>query len=333
MILFICGRSGRGHILALCFLSVCFFLAATTPVQAIQKPESCRIGAYLVDLYRLDPNNKSFNADIWLWSNCAKNELQPLKRVEYKNANSVNNDYYNIIQEKNIYWEHLKVKGNFRQDWDVRDYPFDHHTLEIIVEESTSDIRKFVYVPDSVDSHYDTNIHLEDWNIESFKMIGTKDVYSTTFGDPTLRPGDGSVYSQIRIQIVVARSDFSSFFKLMAPAYVSFILTIITFFLALDSALSLGLLAGVLFVVVVSIRDVSDTLGSASGLTLPDQLHIVILLYIMEAVIIAIISRKMQEHGKAREKINRLNMHCFWIDTLSFIVINIALVAWAIYSG
>lgn len=329
---FLCRKLSLSALYLILLLPLCtFFLYNPPPAQAAG-PQSCRVGAYLTDLYDLNTGNKSFSADLWLWSNCANKVFQPLQSVEYMNANTISTSLYSLTREGKLYWSSIKVSGTFRYNWDVQNYPFDRHTLEVVLEEGEADSSTLNYTPDTANSSYNQNIALEGWHITDFKIVGSQDAYMTDFGDPTMRAGSGSKYTQIRVQITIARSDYTNVFQLMAPVYFSFAITLISFFL-MDTSLSLGLLAGVLFVVVINLRDVTNALGSDSGMTAVDFVHVVTLLYIFTAVIISIMSQQMTAHGYSTKAIVRLNRYCFWASLLSFTLINIILVILAINNG
>jgi hypothetical protein len=95
------------------------------------------------------------------------------------------------------------------------------------------------------------------------------------------------------------RADLSGFFKLTAVVYAAFVLSLISYVMHLETTTAIspqvGLLAGALFAAAVNLVTVSGALGSASGLTLVDKIHVLVLVYILTAAVVAVISRMLVE--------------------------------------
>ena len=81
------------------------------------------------------------------------------------------------------------MRGTFRHDWDERAYPFDHHALEIVLEEGVEDAGHFRYEPDTADTTYDPALRLPGWTITGFALTPSLAHYPTAFGDPALSTG------------------------------------------------------------------------------------------------------------------------------------------------
>jgi hypothetical protein len=48
--------------------------------------ESCKVGAFVTSIHRVDPPSGTFGADMWLWSVCATPKRKPLDTMEFFNA-------------------------------------------------------------------------------------------------------------------------------------------------------------------------------------------------------------------------------------------------------
>jgi hypothetical protein len=203
-----------------------------------------------------------------------------------------------------------KVHGTFRHDWDERNFPFDRHTLVIAMGEGDEDVRQFVYEPDTANTGIDSALQLTGWGITDLALRGSTTIYATTFGDPSL-PADGSSeYSRLTPAIARRVMDPSGFFRLTAVGYAGFVFSLITYVmhLATTTAISpqVGLLAGALFAAAVNLVTASGALGSASGLTLVDKTHVLVLVSILIAAVVPVVSRVLVERGWAPAAIARL---------------------------
>lgn len=97
-----------------------------------------------------------------------------------------------------------------------------------------------------------------------------------------------------------------------------------------------GLLAIVLFSTAVHLVNASDDLGTASGPTLVDTIHVMILAYILVAAIITVASREPVERGWEASDVARLTYRAgVGISGvgISFVAINALLIAVAVRGG
>jgi hypothetical protein len=307
----------------------------TAEARTATDPARCRVGAFITSLSDFNPAGGSFNADLWLWSLCADPERKPLETMEFLNASRVSSGLDSVLFKERLYWAQRKVSGTFRHDWDLRNFPFDRHTLTISVEEAVEDTSGFLYEPDLQNTAYNAQINLYGWEITSFRLVENPAVYNTTYGDPALQSGS-SEYTGLRLEIGIQRREYTTFFNLTAAIYVSIAIMLVTFFLHLDVAGTLGprmsLLAGSLFVVVVNMRTASTSLGQEHGMTLVGQIHIVALIYIMAATMLAVISRQRLDTQQAAV-VRRFNYRCFVALASSYVLLNLALVLLAAQAG
>jgi hypothetical protein len=310
-------------------------VARPTWAQPETVPTTCQVGVYLRSLHSFDPNADTFGGDLWLWSVCPSENDQPLRNMEFVNA-----DDTAILLDVpgNPFWANRNVDGTFRYDWDERDFPFDRHTLTIQLEEGVDDVRKFIYEPDLANSGIDPTLELPGgWQITGWSLTGGSNSYNTTFGDPELPAGGASEYSRLTLSVDLARNDLSGFFKLTAVVYAAFIFSLVTYLMQMDISSGIGprvsLLAIALFSAAVNLINASNALGTSSGLTLVDWIHIIVLVYILIAAAVTVVSRLLLERGWTVADVTRLNYRLGAVAALSFIALNASLVRQALSIG
>ncbi len=320
--------------IAIVLAALCWLPAPPALAQPDAAPATCRVGAYLTALHAFDPEADTFEADVWLWSVCPTADLRPLETMEFVNADEI--EVLLDVPDTPV-WATRKVEGTFRHDWDQRNFPFDRHTLTIALEEGAEDVRRFVYVPDTANTGVNPALRLSGWKITDLALRGGTTIYTSTFGDPSLPEGGGSEYSRLTLEIGVARDDLSGFFKLTAVVYAAFVFSLITYVMHLETTTAIspqvGLLAGALFAAAVNLVTASGAPGSASGLTLVDRIHVVVLVYILIAAVVAVGSRVLVERGWAPVVIARLNYGVGLLAAISFVAVNVLLIAGAARGG
>jgi len=315
---------------------ICAFPSAVPALaQTEAAPATCRVGLYLRDLHSFDPTADTFGADFWLWSLCPTADLQPLQTMEF-----INSDNVAVLLDVGDYplWTQRNVDGTFRYDWDERNFPFDRHTLTIDLEEGVEDVHGFFYEPDTANSGVDPELQLPGgWRMTGTRLVGSIKTYDTTFGDPDLPVGGSSQYSRLTLSIDLERTDLGGFLKLTAVVYAAFIFALITYVMHLETATGIGarvsLLAIALFSTAVNLVNASNFLGTASGLTLVDKIHVMVLVYILVAAIVTVVSRLLLDRGVEAAAIAALNLRVGAIVVISFVALNALLIVLAVRGG
>lgn len=341
-------RSRAGQLIAVLLLVIgTWLLTVSTALAApISSPQTCQIGIYVTSLRNFKFADKSFRADFRVWSVCPSKDLKPLESMEIIDAleseiisdNTTNkkNQSDSFTTKEQVYWSERDLSAVLYQNWDVQNYPFDRHTLKIVLEEGIQDATGFVYTPDFKNSGYLHSMRVGGWKIIDFALQEDKIIYQTTFGDPELVNKQG-VYSRLTVSIPIQRVKYVSFFKLTIGVYVAFAVAMLSFFYetgqpSLVSART-SLLVGCLFSALVNMRGSESVLGRTESLTLVDQIHIVAIVYIFAASLATVLSRLTTERGQAKQAIWLDRRLLFRVCTISFIVLNAIIISHAAIIG
>lgn len=308
--------------------------AAPAPAAAKPEPGRCLVGLYVTSIGDFNFAAQTYRADLWIWTHTdPARKLRPLRTMEFTNAVTTTSALASTEDKDGVRWSQCKLSGTFRHHWDLRNFPFDRHTLRVTLEEGMADTSALVYVPDTRNSSFLRSMAPDDWAITGFQVIAKPVAHLSTFGDPGLRPGSGSVYAGLQADITIQRKELTSYFKLTAIAYVSFLLMLISCFIHMD-AHDLGLaalntrvtlLAGALFACVISMRSISSTLGSEDGITLIDKVHTLVLAHILLAAALTVLGRYRLGQGRTGTQIQRQDLWTAGLATTTFLVLNGAL--------
>lgn len=303
------------------------------------KVERCIVGAYLASIYDFNFLGQTFSAAIWLWTHTSSEyERKPLETMDFTNAKNTSSSLCSNIVKNGIRWGQCKVCGTFSQSWDLRNYPFDRHKLEIRIEEAIDDTTVLTYEADARSSSYRKDMQLDDWKITDFRIINNPVTHSSTFGDPALEPGGSSEYAGIVIFITIQREEVTSYIKLTAVAYVASLLLLVSFFLHLDGGFRfldsrITLQAGALFATVINMRAASSALGSEDSMTLVDKVHLAALFYILSGVLVTVIARALAAKGFNDHQLRQMDLSAAVSATIIFIGANVFLLIRAANAG
>jgi hypothetical protein len=316
-------------------LAICFLLGAgiaMSPRAAAQEgetPASCRVGVDVLTIHSFNTGANTFDAGFWIWSVCPDDRVKPLTAVEFVNANRVALSLEGATVVDGVVWSYARVEGTFRYFWDLTNFPFDRHTLEIRIESSELDASAFVFVADTGGSAFEPDMPLAGWDVASFNVGSSISTYETTYGDPRIPEGT-SDYSRFTVGIGLERDDFSSFVKLTFVVYMAFLLSLVSYFINLETptmlAARLGVISGALFAVAVNLHTVSSTLGSQEGLTLLGRIHVATMAAILTGAVGALGAQMLVERGRSEAALKRFDRNAMLTVMVAYVLINVWLI-------
>lgn len=91
-----------------------------SPVPAHVGPDHYQVGAYVTAIHDLNVAAGTFGADLWIWSVGTSPARDPLRTMEFVNADQVTERLENFTEREGLYWRQRKITGRFRHDWVLR---------------------------------------------------------------------------------------------------------------------------------------------------------------------------------------------------------------------
>ncbi len=308
-----------------------FFLFLLPFGSFAQRPDTVKVGCYLISLHDFNFRDKEYTARFWIWllynNNIKKFNLE--QQIEIPNAKSIEKPDVLIDQLDSLDWLQIKMKCVMKQAWQVGDYPFDEQQLKIYVENSKFDSRDLVFVADTAGKSYDPELTIDGWRIEKFAVKTDESVYETSFGDPKLSNAS-TRYSRFVIALDLKRDAWGLFIKVFLGMYVAFCISFISFFIENENVdPRFGLPVGGVFASVGNKYVIDSILPETSQLTLVDILHGFTLVCIFFIIALAAISLYYFKHEKF-EKAHKIDKYggiaifsCFLLFNLVFILLAI----------
>ncbi|MEV7026772.1 hypothetical protein [Kitasatospora sp. NPDC093558] len=305
------------------------------PGTAEDSVSTCRVGAYLSDVYDVLPASSAFSARVWVWSLCPTKDLDPLPLASFPNSDSPRISSSQVTMAAGLSYHIQLIEGTFRQSFDETNYPFDHQHLVMLMT-APQDARHFLFTPDTVASSMAQGIDVSGWRIDDFKVTSYVQDYTTNFGDPTLAPKAPSQYSRMRLDIGLVRADPINFLKVVAPLFLIFFVISLTFAIGSTGAERFGArfatLGATLFAVLVNM-DRADITAPGRRLTMVDELHILTLAWVMVAFALTAVLWRWTTAGKEAVRIERMNVVGGSVGSLAYMIVAVILIVRAAMVG
>ena len=138
------------------------------------------------------------------------------------------------------------------------------------------------------------------------------------------------------VTVELQRESVVGFVKLVAGVYAAIAIVLLSFLMAPDQAPvfsgRMTLLVGALFATIVNMQVGNSVLSSPEAVSLVDEIHIIALVYVFAAAIMAVVSRRDYVSGR-ESRARRRDLVSLCVFGASFLVINAILIALTAVAG
>ena len=170
------------------------------------------------------------------------------------------------------------------------------------MDESRYGAARLVFEPDLAASFVspDLRARLDEWDMSELELHASVSEEASTYGMPG---AEGSRYARIEAAVTLERVHLVTFLKLTSGVFAGVFIAFLSFFYDPNDRSGfggkLGLLVGVLFAVLLSLRNADSSLGDSGHLTLVTRIHLVTLGFIVILSVVALRDRRRVERGLA----------------------------------
>ncbi|HCR55145.1 MAG TPA: hypothetical protein DIW27_12065 [Cytophagales bacterium] len=314
-----------GMIRRLLFIVMIALLGYAT--KGIAQPDTVKAGSYVISVHDINFHEKEYTIRFWLWFLYSNPDFDFATQLDIPNAKVIDPPeiIYDSLNDKA--WVIMKMKCTMKQNWDVRDFPFDEQHLKVQIENTLFDKNSLVFKPDVSGSNFDHKEAIDGWSIKNFKITQGDNDYETGFGD---HESDYQLFSALKIEMNIEREAWGLFAKIFIGMYIAFLIAIISF-TPKPSELEprFGLPVGGLFAAVGNKYIIDSLLPESSDFTLVDTLHALTYLAIFGCLLVSAIALKYNDDGKVETslKINSIGakivIGVYIIANLFFVVLAI----------
>ncbi len=311
------------------FLGVGLTAPARSTAQETDGPASCLVGVHVLTIHTFNTEDNTFDAGFWLWSVCPDDEIAPLDKMDFVNANEVVRTFADTRVADNGVWSYVKIEGTFRYFWNLSEFPFDRHNLEIHMENADYDTSMFMFDPDTTGSAFEPDMPLEGWDVTGFDVGSSVTTYQSVFGDPD-NPSGTTTYDRFTVGVELVRNDLSGFIKLTFVVYLAFLLSLVGYFIYLEPetmlAARLGVVGGAVFAVAVNLHTVATSLGSQEGLSMVDKIHVAAMVAIILGAVNALSTQVLIVRGTPEAALKRFDRRMMAVVLTGYLLVNAWLV-------
>jgi hypothetical protein len=278
------------------------------------------IGSYVSSIHNINVPNNYVEADFYLW--CRYNPKKKYlfdKQLEFNNCNStILSGTANEVELNQVRFL-TKVQIQSRQNFSLRNFPFDKQRLIFPIESNYYTSQELIFKTDNFNSKLDSNvnINLNGWRLDNHQVHSTVSNYFTSFGASDYK---GSSYARYDIIIDLSRKNsWLIFFKLFLGAIISFSIAICSFWInPLNTEARLSLCMTGIIGAIGNKYIAENIQPSLIELTLIDRLHNITFVGIFLIIIAILLLSRLSNSSIKKNKVMSI-----YINNLSFFLIMI----------
>jgi hypothetical protein len=290
-------------IFGLLILGLGVFDLAHGETAGTDRPVTCRIGVNVEDLYDLDMARDTFSAILWVWSLCPADQQEPLDAIAFPSASAGLNlgPIKTVDTGSADRYTYRRVQGPFRFNWDMSNYPFDRHRLVIPMDETQYSTSRLVFEADRAASFLTPDIRnsLPEWRVSDLTIDAALSDEASNYGLPNQV---GARYARVEASFTLDRVELLTFLKLISPVLAAVFIAFLSFFYDPNDKGSfgskLGLLVGILFAIILSLRSADASIGDTGRITMLAEVHLVAIGLVVVLACLALRDRRRVERGQ-----------------------------------
>lgn len=286
------------------------------------QPAEVIVGTYVNKVQDLSFRDNRYTVDFYVWfrwkATGALADYKPLDSFEIMNGRI---DAKSSVVEKkigDISYASARVTATIAETWDLTNFPFDWHRVQVRLEDSTLTALDMTFVADTTNSRLGSEIEMAGWSASNFGSEVQRRLYRTNYGDISLPTDAQSEYSRYVISWDIDRVGWGAAIKLLSTVILATGVAFVSFMVKpsdLDARFGMGV--GALFAVAASAFIVSASVPDSASLTVADKLHMVALAGIFLTLLISAYCLRLEVRGK-EELAFRIDHWCLGILPLFF---------------
>ena len=285
--------------------------------------ETVTVGLYLQNLPEIDIKTNSFAAEFYLWF-LWRGDIDPTLTYELTNVvnpteltkipifvDASGNSAPDTLPDGRRL-QQFHVYGRFGHPFPLGRYPFDHHEIEISLEDGRHATDRLVHELDLKGTSMRPDLSIPGWRLSPMESKVGRSKFDTTFGDPRSGRGDES-YSHVAFTVRIDRPVVGIISKTVVPIALIILITFGAFFCQpsdIDARLCLTITA---LISAVALQLTAATeLPPTGSLLLLDKIYLLSYVAILAVTFCSIATNRYfhASRPEAAARVDRLGFRC-----------------------
>jgi branched-chain amino acid transport system substrate-binding protein len=277
-------------------------------------------GIDINEISNINPRSETFTADFYLWFR-HKGYLD-YSKIEFLNAVEdirLRDEPIMEMTDQNIAYRAYRIKDDFKEAFNFRNYPFDSQTLSIRFRHKKFNSERLVFVSDDIGmqryggrtpaqrlKQYSGLSKEGPWHLQDILVFSDIGAADSTLGNPGMfhAKADTTIsYSRFNVVTEIERNAISYVLKNLIPLFIVILLGYIMLFVSPEgppfvARMSLGVIA--LLTAVFLRLEASGQLPNIGYLVALDYMYFAVYFLILSGIVITVAKHRALRRGNAR---------------------------------
>lgn len=281
------------------------------PIGHHKEPVHIKVGVYVLHVGKYDFQDATYQMDFYLIFKC-----KPLCRdinFEIMNATTSNVHVVSQQQDSLIY----RIQAELNRPDNLRNYPFDSHTLDIVLEDRQLTNDKIVFETDPTTTALDSDLTVVGFNLLPTWTASVGTHYYSVFQ---------RTFSSYKFSMLIQRPWLAGFLKGILPALIIVSCNFLALFMRIDQmSQRLSLTTSTLIAAVVFHLNLTASIPPLGYVTYADMFMLMNYLLLFTVLIEVVITTYLVE-TKHRARAEHFNATCAWVVPIAWFILQ--LIVW-----
>ncbi|MGV8986911.1 MAG: hypothetical protein ACOH2H_11570 [Cypionkella sp.] len=304
-------------------------VAGATPI--LDSHTDVSVGAYIMRLSNVSPQNGTFDVDMWLWFRWKGADVRPDQTFELVNGVISSRSDAQLEDDGGVNYSTIRVQATIFHDFDVRRFPLDNHLITLELEDSNYDNAQLTYKVDQGIA-LDPSVKVSGWKVALQPTTVATHVYDTNYG---LRSAgaDASKYSRLTFAVSLDRTSYGPLFKSFWISALAVLLGLLAFLIKADDLdARFGMGVGSIFAASANAFVITGALPPTTAVTLAEQINLIAVGVIFVSVFVSIFSLRLRYKDREEDSL-KLDMTAMWTLGAIYIILNILALTFDLSGG
>jgi hypothetical protein len=267
------------------------------PTNHTKQPVYVNVGVYILHVGKYDLHSANYNMDFYLMFNCTPS----CNDVNYEIMNATDAKTQLVSKQKTSLT--YRVQADLNKSDNLRNYPFDSHILDIVLENKQMTSNNMIFVPDPASTALDKNL-----DVVGFQLSPTWDAKVIEHYYPVFQQS----FSSYKFSMFIKRPWLAAILKGIFPALIVVICNFLALFMKIEhTSQRLGIATSTLIAAEVFHLNLTASLPPLGYITYADMFMLIndfILFIVSLEVVLTIYYIESKHHIIAQ----RINTGCAW---------------------
>lgn len=279
------------------------------------EPTHVKVGVYVLHVGKYDLQSANYRMDFYLLFKC-----KPVcRKLDFEIMNATSSNIHLVTDQDDtlVY----RVQADLNKADNLRNYPFDSHALDVIIEDKQMTSDKMIFETDPTITALDSDLSVVGFDLLPTWTAKVTNHFYTVFQ---------KTFSSYKFSMIIKRPCLAGILKGILPALIIICCNFLALFMKIDhTSQRLGIATSTLIAAEVFHLNLTSSLPPLGYITYADMFMFINYLYLLIVLIEVVVTTYFIEtkHHALAERINTL---CAWSIPIFWLVLQA--INWLIFN-